>query len=158
MLTYLFAESWKPVLGGEVKEIQHGSAVAANGTVERIPDGPVDGVINRVQASNRDQRTRRTTQLGRKVEFRVIDHGRHKSERQKIIKSSAKCCSVTTSRRRRLNGRTCCFVFHVDKTTDGLLLSLLSSVVRRPAMLSVITGKIDHDNPATVEILDHNCK
>lgn len=80
--TYLFAEGRKPVLGGEVKEIQHGSAVAANGTVERVPDGPVDSIVDRVQAGDRDQRTGRTTQLGRKVEFRVIDHGRHESERQ----------------------------------------------------------------------------
>jgi len=75
-LTYLFADGRKPVLRGEVKEIQHSAAVAANGAVERVPDGPVDGVVDRVQSGDRDQRTGRTTQLFRKVEFCVIDHRR----------------------------------------------------------------------------------
>lgn len=46
--TYLFAQSWKPVFGREVKKIQNSSAFAADGTVESIPNGPVDGVVDRV--------------------------------------------------------------------------------------------------------------
>jgi len=71
---YLFAQSGKLELGREVKEIQYGSAVTANGAVESIPNGPVDGVIDRIQAGDGDQRTGRTAQFGWKVELSVIDH------------------------------------------------------------------------------------
>jgi len=71
---YLFAQSGKLVLGREVKEIQYGSAVTANGAMESIPNGPVDGVIDRIQASDGDQWTGWTAQFGWEVELSVIDH------------------------------------------------------------------------------------
>lgn len=54
---YLFAQSGKLVLGREVKEIQYRSAFTPNGAVESIPNGPVDGVIDRIQTGDGDQRT-----------------------------------------------------------------------------------------------------
>lgn len=57
-----------------MKEIQNGSALATDGAVERVPNGPVHGVVDGVQAGDGDQRAGRTAQFGRKVEFPVIGH------------------------------------------------------------------------------------
>jgi len=54
---YLFTQRGKLILGCKVKEIQYGSAVTANGAVESIPNRPVDGVIDHIQAGDGDQRT-----------------------------------------------------------------------------------------------------
>lgn len=70
----LFAQSRKFVLGREMKEIQNGSAFATDGTVEGIPYGLVDRVVDHIQSGDCDQRIWRTTQFGRKVKFLVIDH------------------------------------------------------------------------------------
>lgn len=58
-----------------MKKIQNGPALASDRAVERVPDGPVNGVVDGVQAGDGDQRSWRTTQFGRKVEFPVVDHG-----------------------------------------------------------------------------------
>lgn len=71
---YLFAQSWKLVLGREMKEVQNGATFATDGAVEGIPNRPVNSVVDGVQAGNGDQRTGRTAQFGRKFKFLVVDH------------------------------------------------------------------------------------
>jgi len=43
-----------------VEEVQDGPAIAADGAVESIPNGPVNSVVDRVQAGDSDQRAGRT--------------------------------------------------------------------------------------------------
>lgn len=71
---YLFAQSGKLVFGCEVKEIQNGSAFTADWAVKSIPNGPVYGVVDRIQAGDGDQWTGRTAQFIREVKLSIIDH------------------------------------------------------------------------------------
>lgn len=57
-----------------MEEIQNGSALASDGAVESVPNGPMHGVVNRVQAGDRNQRAGRAAQFRRKVKFPVIGH------------------------------------------------------------------------------------